>query len=75
MVISVTLFFLLENEHEYTDRNLSLIVFLSALSVGHKIGLMFIITVTALAAFNHLNSHSLNMFGQYKKSISLYSIV
>ena len=34
-----------------TDRNLSLIVFMSALSVGHKIGIMFIITVSALATF------------------------
>ena len=50
MVIRVTLFFLLENEHDQTDQNLSLIVFLSALSVGHKIGIMFIITVSALAA-------------------------
>ena len=43
--------FFLENEHDYTDQNLSLIVFLSALSVGHTIGIMFIITVSALAAF------------------------
>ena len=27
------------------------VLFLSALSVGHKIGIMFIITVSALAAF------------------------
>ena len=48
MVVSDIFLLLIENEHA---RKLSLIGLLSALPMGHKIEIMIIIIISALAAF------------------------